>query len=170
MRGKVSFPNGFQSSESQMPPISWRPKPKPPHWSNRSSDEARFPCGIFSRSSEYSGFSFRYRETSRRPEGRRSSLLQALVPMPVQPQTKGTLRGTGAMESTKAPFSRLTNELGSFCSWVCLIVDPYQILRAKMGINLGCSDISMPKHLLDRQNVGAALEHVSRAGVPENVG
>ena len=50
-----------------------------------------------------------------------------------------------------------------------LLVDALQLGDADLGVNLRGFDAGMAEQLLDKADVRAAFEHVSRAGVAEQV-
>jgi hypothetical protein len=51
-----------------------------------------------------------------------------------------------------------------------LLVDALQLSDAHLGVNLRRLNTGMAEHLLDEADIRAAFEHVSRAGVAEQVG
>ena len=53
---------------------------------------------------------------------------------------------------------------------MCPVIDPSEVLKIEMGIDLRRADISMPQALLDRSQVGTRFEQVARERVAQHVG
>ena len=53
--------------------------------------------------------------------------------------------------------------------WVCPGVDFLELADGDLGVNLRRVDVGVTKQLLDKTDVGSALEHERRAGVAEEM-
>ena len=53
---------------------------------------------------------------------------------------------------------------------MCLVVDPGEVLKIQMSVNLRGADVGVAKQLLHSAQVTAGLQHVAGARVTKHVG